>query len=247
MGNPARATMSFNTMGRSGVAVLTLAGSLVLHAAVGAGGMWLARRTPDRRIELKPALAGETFEIAGVDVPAEVEPVEQQGGDSTAAPMRIAPRTVAVPRRVAPLPLTYGAVGDRTASSLLVTLSRAFPQAASTDWVWRTAPLGDAGSATMEVELDEAGNVARWSLGPGASPALRQAMVRMMALVGSRPFIATGPVTRLHVEARVSTDAVREGTDAVYALHSEHEGDEGKAYFSLSMGRRVDLVIRVLR
>jgi hypothetical protein len=36
---------------------------------------------------------------------------------------------------------------------------------------------------------------------------------------------------------------VRDGSDAVYAIHAEHEGPKASAYFSLSMGRRIDLVI----
>ena len=64
-----------------------------------------------------------------------------------------------------------------------------------------------------------------------------------MGLVGGRTFLAHGPSTKLHLAARVTADAVRDGSDAVYAIHAEHEGPNASAYFSLAIGRRVDLVI----
>ena len=238
-------------MRRLSGAVLTVAASLVLHLGLGTGALWLGKHPTDAHVQpAKTVFVGETFDIAPLATPTATPEVEQPVPEQQEgyAP---APRRAHVERRgagaPAPLPLTFGAVGDRTASSIIVTLTHGFPQAASTDLVWRTVPLGDAGSATMEVELNDDGTVARWNLGPGASPALRQAMVRTMALVGGRSFVATGAVTKLHVEARVTTDAVREGTDAVYAIHSEHEGDRGSAYFSLSIGRRVDLAISTLK
>jgi hypothetical protein len=49
------------------------------------------------------------------------------------------------------------------------------------------------------------------------------------------------------VSAHVTTDATRDGIDAVYAIHSEHDGPSASAYFSLSVGRRVDLAITPVR
>ena len=49
----------------------------------------------------------------------------------------------------------FGAVGDRSATDLARTFTRDFPQAASGDPVWRTAPLGTAGEATLLLTLDD--------------------------------------------------------------------------------------------
>ena len=238
-------------------AAIVLTGSLLLHGVAGAGGAWLARRAHAREpaAEPKPALAGETFDISAT---LKEQPVATP---EVAAPAQTASEPAEVPRprprlaargersanaaAPAPAPLTYGALGDRSATSLVVAVVRGFPQAASTDPIWRTVPFGDAGATTLEIELEPDGTVARWSLGAGASPALRQAMVRTMALVGGRSFVARGAITKLRLASRVSPDAVRDGTDAVYAIHSEYEGDHGSAFFSLASGRRVDVVITV--
>lgn len=244
-----------NTMRRRGAMVLT--GLLLLHAAAGGGGAWLAHRAHAERAAPapKPVFAGETFDVSeALEPPAPAPAVAAPAPTEAHAPEAAEPRLRQSPAAssgerartaTAPQPLLFGALGNRSATSLVVAVARAFPQAASTDPVWRTVPLGGAGAATLEIELERDGTVARYGLGPGASPALRQAVVRTMAFLGERPFVARGAVTRLHLTARVTADAVRDGSDAVYAIHSEHDGDHGSAFFSLASGRRVDLAIRV--
>ena len=235
-------------------ALLFLTASLLVHGAIGGGGALLARRAHHRE-EPKVVFAGETFEIQAFrDQPAPMPSIvaarvvhaEDQGPTPAARP-RLATRGEPSSEKTVEAPLTYGAMGDRSATTLIVAVARGFPQAASTDPVWRTVPFGDAGDATLQIDLEADGTLARWSLGPGASPALRQAMVRTMAFVSGRSFIARGAVTKLRLSARVSADAVRDGSDAVYAIHSEHEGDHASAFFSLASGRRVDLVITALK
>ncbi len=244
-----------NMMRRSAIVFLTA--SVLLHGALGGGGAWLAKRARDAeraKVEPKPIFTGETFDIATAseDQPREVvatEPTEKSD-EHAAEPVR--PRLHATSHgqgtaASVEVPLAYGALGDRSAVDVTVALARGFPQAASPDPIWRTVPLGDAGSALLEIDLAEDGTLARWSLGAGASPALRQAITRTMAFIGGRTFLARGPTTKLHVSARVGSDAVRDGADAVYAIHSEHEGQSASAYFSLAIGRRVDLVITPAR
>ena len=180
---------------------------------------------------------------------------ETKTDEQAASPVRVARPRVAThgdnTTSGAEVPLTYGALGDRSAIDVTVALSRGFPQAASPDPEWRSVPLGDAGSAILEIELEEDGSLGRWGLGPitggSASPALREGIRRTMAFIGSRTFLARAKTTRLHVSARVSTDATHDGSDAVYAIHSEHEGQSASAYFSLAMGRRIDLTITPAR
>jgi len=241
-----------------------LFGSLLLHGAAGGGAAWLAHRAraaeQATRADTRPAFAGESFDIAAATERAEEQTaaVQPDRDDAKEHEVDALPKlerrrhaatlgTAATSAPAADEPPTYGATGDRSAIDVVVAISRGFPQAASTDPVWSTVPLGPAGEATMEIELDANGTLLRWSLDAGASPALRQGMVRTMALVGGRAFLAHGAVTKLKVSARVSTDAVRDGADSVYALHSEHEGKDASAYFSLSMGRRIDLVLHELR
>ncbi len=241
-----------NMMRRSAFAFLTA--SLLVHAVLGGGGAWLAKRARDaerQRGEPKPVFTGETFDIATASEaqPSEVvaEPTTEKHDEHAVEPARPKPRITSHGEGTAAaavdVPLTYGALGDRSAVDVTVALSRGFPQAASPDPIWRTVPFGDAGSAILEIDLAEDGTLARWSLGAGASPALRQAITRTMAFIGGRTFLARGPKTKLHVAARVTSDAVRDGSDAVYAIHAEHEGQNASAYFSLAIGRRVDLVI----
>lgn len=247
-----------NMMRRSTLAFLTA--SLAIHVGMG-GVAYVVSKIPHRDALVtpgKPAFAGETFEISreSTESPREVvtePPVPETKTDEQAIePIRVArPRVTTTHGESttsgAEIPLTYGALGDRSALDVTIALARGFPQAASPDLEWRSVPLGDAGSAILDVELEEDGTLARWGLGAGASPALREGIRRTMAFIGGRTFLARGRTTRLHVSARVSTDATRDGDDAVYAIHSEHEGPNASAYFSLSIGRRVDLVITPAR
>jgi len=236
-------------------ALVFLTASLLLHVAAGGGGAWLSRRARAKEDAApKVVFAGETFDIQAVrDQPAAtpsvvarpVEPPDEHA--PTPAARHLATRGDSSSEKTVEVPLSFGALGDRSATTLIVAVARGFPQAASTDPVWRGVSFGDAGEATLQIDLEADGTVARWSLGPGASPALRQAMVRTMAFIGGRSFVARGAVTKLRLAARVSADAVRDGTDAVYAIHSEQEGDHASAFFSLASGRRVDLVITALK
>jgi len=237
-------------MRRTTLAFLTA--SLAIHAGMGGVAYVVSKMPHVDHVAGKPTFAGETFEIAAesVESPREIvtEPMPETKTDPEAAePIRVPRPRVAThgenTTAGAEVPLTYGALGDRSAVDVTIALARGFPQAASPDVEWRTVPLGDAGSAVLDIDLEEDGTLARWSLGAGASPALREGVRRTMAFIGGRTFLARGRTTRLHVTARVSTDATRDGAEAVYAIHSEHEGQTASAYFSLSVGRRVDLTI----
>jgi hypothetical protein len=142
--------------------------------------------------------------------------------------------------------LTYGAVGDRSATDLLFAVTHNFPQAASADPVWRTAALGSAGDATLTITLDETGHVASEQVGGAPSPALVAGIRRTMALVRGRPFVARGKVTTLHLRATVSADAVHDASGSdVFAVGRSLAGGEGHGWFALAIGRRVDLRVRV--
>lgn len=139
----------------------------------------------------------------------------------------------------------YGAAGDRTAVDLATAITRGFPQAASADPAWASAPLGPAGDATVVLTLDESGKLVGSELVGAASPALAAGIRRTLALVGGRAFTSRGKVTRLHLVATVSTDTVHDGLHGdVFAIGGSYTGNEGLAFFALAIGRRVDLRVR---
>lgn len=142
-------------------------------------------------------------------------------------------------------PALYGAVGDRSAADLATAFTRGIPQVASVDPAWRTVPFGPAGDATVTITLDEAGHVAATQIGGAPSPALASAIRKTITLLGSRPFVARGKTTKLHVVAAVSSDAVHDDdANPVFAIGGSYAGVEGSAFFALAIGRRVDLRIR---
>ena len=141
--------------------------------------------------------------------------------------------------------LTFGATGDRSATDLLTAITHGFAQGASGDASWRTAPLGSAGDATLTITLAEDGHIESESVSGNPSPALASGIRRTMALIRGRPFVAKGKVTRLHLTATISNDAVHDNSGSdVFAIGRSVAGGEGHGWFALSVGRRIDLRVR---
>lgn len=146
----------------------------------------------------------------------------------------------------APTPALYGAVGERSAADLATAFTRGFPQAASADPAWRTAPLGSAGVADVVLTLDDTGHIVDTQLLGSPSAALTSAVRRTLALIKGRPFVARGKVTRLHLVASVSADAVHDGLHGdVFAIGGSFAGGEGSAFFALAIGRRIDVRVHL--
>lgn len=144
--------------------------------------------------------------------------------------------------------LTYGAVGERSASDLLTAITHGFAQGASGDPAWRSAALGPAGEATLVLTLDESGRLVGEEIRGAPSPALASGIRRTLALVRGRPFVARGQVTKLRLTATVSADSVHDATGGdVFAIGRSVAGGEGHGWFALAVGRRIDLRVRPLR
>ena len=142
-------------------------------------------------------------------------------------------------------PALYGAAFERSASDLATAFTRGFPQAASADPAWRTAPLGSAGDAVVVLTLDESGHIETTQVLGSPSPALASAIRRTLALVKGRPFVAKGKVTKLHLTGSVTADAVHDGLHGdVFAIGGSFVGGEGTAFFALAIGRRIDVHVR---
>jgi len=141
--------------------------------------------------------------------------------------------------------LTFGATGDRSATDLLTAFTHGFGQAASADPLWRSAPLGSAGDATITITLGDDGHVESEQISGNPTPALASGIRRTMALVRGRPFVAKGKVTKLHITAVVENGAVHDATGSdVFALGKSVTGGEGHSWFSLSIGRKIELRVR---
>lgn len=139
----------------------------------------------------------------------------------------------------------FGAVGDRSATDLSRAFTRDFPQAASGDPIWRTAPLGAAGEATVTLTLDDSGHIADVQVSGTPSGPLAQGIRRTMTLIKGRPFVSKNKVTKLRIVATISADSVHDGLHGdVFAIGGSFAEGEGSAFFALNVGRRIDLRVR---
>ncbi len=127
----------------------------------------------------------------------------------------------------------YGAVGDRSASDLVVTFKRAFPQAGSSDPIWNQVPVGFYADGDVTFFLSDAGALTRATVSPTAAPAFRAAIARTVALIKGRAFTARGAETHLHMLVRVSDQLTNHGAFTIDAAGS----------FELPSGRRVAVSI----
>jgi hypothetical protein len=246
--------------------------SLALHLAA-AGALRRAAHPPpafEVRADRTTALAGETLDV---EPPATATP-----DDETSEPAPDSPASARLPSRpsagpqepraasaagharaaaasaapAAPPPALFGAVGERTATDLPTTFTRAFPQAASADPLWAGVPFGSAGAADVSLLLDDEGHLVQHAVTGSPSPALRHGIERTIVLLGGRPFTAHGAATRLRVVCRVSRNDIHDGLHGdVFALSGgSFSGDVGTAFFALPAtaggGRRVDVELRLL-
>jgi len=142
----------------------------------------------------------------------------------------------------------FGAVGDRAAVDLATAFTRGFPQAASADPAWATAPFGAAGEAVVTLQIDGDGALIDAKVDGSPSAPLRAGIARTVALLRTRAFTAHGPVTRLQATARVTPDEVHDGLHGeVFAIGGSFDARLGSAFFALAIGRRVDLQVRTVR
>jgi len=142
----------------------------------------------------------------------------------------------------------FGAVGERSAAPLAATFARGFPQAASADPLWLSAPFGPAGSVDVDLTLDEEGALVDTRTSGNPGPALAEGIRRTLALIRARSFVAARRVTRLRVTASVTADQVHDGLHGeVFAIGGSFEAGEGSGFFALAVGRRIDIRVRILR
>ena len=234
-------------------------------------------RTPeDPTRNLPTAATGETFEVPADDPgvePGGARPPEAPAGLAVAgddgasnarssssnnaeerARARTRPTSAATGRTMSrdpgdgDLPGTFGAAGDRSAVDLAGAFTRGFPQAASADPRWSTAPYGSAGTVDVTITIDDAGAFVDARSTGAPSEALAAGVRRTLALIRARAFVASGKETRLRVTATVTKDEVHDGLHGeVFAIGGSFAQGEGSGFFALAVGRRVDVRVQVLR
>ena len=140
---------------------------------------------------------------------------------------------------------TFGALGDRSAADLSRAFTRDFPQAASGDPTWISAPLGAAGDATVTLTLDDSGHIADVQVSGNVGGPLAAGIRRTVTLLKGRPFVARTRITKLRIVATLSADTVHDGLHGeVFAIGGSFAEGEGAAFFALNVGRRIDLRVR---
>jgi hypothetical protein len=234
----------------------TIGLSFAAHVAVAALLLAPPRKAPPPPDPPATTFAGDTFELPAPEVSgAEGEPAPvhaEQNAAGEGEPKRPARATHAGrPSSSASGAASegssglYGAVADRSASDLATAFTRGFPQAASADPAWRTAPFGSLGTATVVLTLSDSGIVEHVDVQGTPSAALANGIRRTMALLGSRPLTARGKTTRLVLTGAVTADEVHDGLHGeVFAIGGSFIGGEGNAFFALAIGRRIDLHVR---
>lgn len=245
---------------------LTTALSFGAHLAIAAAFLVPRAAAP---ADPGPQLAGETFELPAPESPGgEVASTAGSPGEAAAAAAGSAPGDGDAPARPARAVRKsaahrdgesgardsaagstgsserYGATGDRSAGDLATAFTRGFPQAASADPAWKSAPLGPAGSADVVLTLSDTGHIESTDIQGAPPAALASGIRRTLALIKMRPFVARGKTTRLHITASIASDAVHDGLHGdVFAIGGSFAGAEGSAFFALAIGRRIDLRI----
>lgn len=248
---------------------LLLGLSLALHAAALGAALHGRPGPPAIAFEATSAVAlvGETLDVTPPAEDVEVAPMSPSppaAGERAAVALPLeAPSRRDGPTRAARAgssaggsppssPALFGAVGVRYATDLATTFTRGFPQAASADAIWATAPLGPAGTAEVTLVLDDGGHLSSSTVNGSPSPALRRGVDRTLGLLASRTFTARGAVTRLLVTARVTGNDVPDGLHGdVFALSGgSFAGSVGTAFFALpsssGAGRRIDVELRLM-
>ncbi len=207
----------------------------------------LANASPSPESVSDPAAPSDGDAPARPSPPAQGKPAPRASHAARPSGGRAEPgETDGTPGSTGTTPALYGAVGERSAADLATAFTRGFPQAASADAAWRSAPLGSAGEADVVLTLDDSGHIESTQILGSPSPALSSAIRRTLALIKGRSFVAKGKVTKLHLVAVVSTDSVHDGLHGdVFAIGGSFAGGEGSAFFALAIGRRIDVRVRL--
>lgn len=147
---------------------------------------------------------------------------------------------------------SFGAEGPASVRDLGRALTRAIPPACDADPVWATLPPGDAGTLEAAVHVDADGHITSAEPRGAVQPkALLNVLRRTIPMLQAGTFAVreggTGEGTEiLELGARVSeAESADDGSPNQLAF--EYGRGRGKARFTQSSGRRVEISVRVIR
>jgi hypothetical protein len=229
-----------------------LAGALVCRLGAGPAKRGVAATGPSP----EAFFSGDTFEVparevASTDTPVDVpETPASHGGAERRATTETAVTASRGPSEGGGKGAggIFGATNERASIDLATAFTRGFPQAASADPAWASAPYGLAGEAVIVLEIDDSGALVSSRVDGTPSAAFRSGLTRTLALIHARAFTAGHPVTRLHVTARVTPDQVHDGLHGdVFAIGGSFDAWQGSAFFALAIGRRIDVKVTETR
>ena len=129
----------------------------------------------------------------------------------------------------------FGAEGERSAVDLSGAFLKILPQTASADAAWAKLPFGPTGGVSVEMAIDDEGNLVRADVHGPPGP-LKSAAERTVVLLRHRLFTAHAKTTTLRFSAVVEKDETHDG------LHGDFFA-LGGMFFALPSGRRIDLKV----
>jgi outer membrane biosynthesis protein TonB len=148
---------------------------------------------------------------------------------------------------------SFGSEGQASVRDLGRAFTRAIPAACSADPVWAKLALGDAGSLRVELHVGGDGHLASAEpVDENGPKALVNVLRRTVPLLQAGTFAVRGGavtagVETLEIKATVSDDAGGESaTGGRDHLAFSYSGGHGKASFTQTGGRRVDVSVRVV-
>jgi len=147
---------------------------------------------------------------------------------------------------------TFGAEGSASVRDLGRAFTRAIPPASAADPVWASLPVGDTPKLEIAIRVDDTGHI-RSAEPRGVDPprALVNVLRRTVALLEAGTFaVRPGGVGEgteiIELRARISdTEATAEGIPS--GLANEYAGGRGKAWFTQTTGRHVEVFVRVAK
>ncbi len=148
---------------------------------------------------------------------------------------------------------TFGSEGSASVRDLGRAFTRAIPAACSADPVWAKLTAGAAGTLTALLQIDAEGHITSAEpVGLDPPKALTNVLKRTVLLLQSgtfsvRPGAVTAGTETIELTAHITDEQVAPEEGAADSLGFEYKEGRGKASFTQTGGRHVDITVRVVR
>lgn len=148
---------------------------------------------------------------------------------------------------------TFGSEGQAAVRDLGRAFTRAIPAACAADPAWGKVPAGSAGSLRVELTVDSTGHIqSAEPVGESPPKHLVNILRRTIPLLQAGTFAVRGTTPTagtqtLELTAFVTDEpAGADGQGAQDKLAFSYESGRGKASFTQTGGRRVDVTVKVI-